>query len=139
MSDKSNFIGTGWSYPPTFDRDAGQVQMVSGEEDIQQSMQILFSTTIAERLMLHDYGCELSYFQFEAVNHSLINNIRNTVYNAIIQHEPRVDPEEVEVMESAEQPGLLLISIFYTVRTTNTRYNMVYPYYLNEATLIPKK
>ncbi len=133
--DNKDFLGTGWSFPPTFERETGQVEMVSAEEDIQQSMQILFTTTLGERLMLYDYGCELSHFLFEEIDHGLINNIKNTVSNAIIQHEPRVDPDVVDVTESTETPGLLLISVQYTVRATNTRYNMVYPFYINEASL----
>ncbi len=136
MDDKKSFLGTGWNFPPTFDKETGQVKMVSAEEDILQSMQILFTTTLGERLMLHDYGCEMSRYLFEEVDHSLINNIKNTVYNAIILHEPRVEPDEVEVTQSIEQPGMLLISISYTVRATNTRYNMVFPFYINEATLL---
>ncbi|MCB0374886.1 MAG: GPW/gp25 family protein [Sinomicrobium sp.] len=137
MNNNKTFLGTGWSFPPTFERQTGQVQMVSAEEDILQSMQILFTTALGERVMLHDYGSEMSRFLFEEIDHSLINSIKNTVSNAIIMHEPRVDPDEVDVRESADQPGLLLISIRYTVRATNTRYNMVFPFYINEATLLP--
>lgn len=137
MENNKTFLGTGWSFPPTFSRETGQVQMVSAEEDIMQSMQILFTTILGERIMLHDYGSEMSRYLFEEIDHGLINNIKNTVSNAIIMHEPRVDPDEVDVRESPDQPGLLLISIHYTVRTTNTRYNMVFPFYINEATLLP--
>ena len=126
--DDNSFLGTGWSFPPTFNRETGEVQMVSAEEDILQSMQILFATTLGERVMLHDYGCEMSHFLFGEVDHGLINSIKNTVFNAIITHEPRVNPDAVEITESADQPGLLLISIRYTVLATNTRYNMVYPF-----------
>ena len=137
MDENKTFLGTGWSFPPTFQRETGQVQMVSAEEDIQQSMHILFTTALGERVMLHDYGSEMSRYLFEEIDHSLINNIKNAVSNAIITHEPRVDPDEVDVTESADQPGLLLISVHYTVRSTNTRYNMVFPFYINEATLLP--
>lgn len=136
MDENKTFLGTGWSFPPTFQRETGQVQMVSAEEDIQQSMQILFTTALGERVMLHNYGSEMSRYLFEEIDHGLINNIKNAVSNAIITYEPRVDPNEVDVRESADQPGLLLISINYTVRSTNTRYNMVFPFYINEATLV---
>lgn len=134
--NNNTFLGTGWSFPPTFEKEAGHVKMVSEEEDILQSMQILFTTTVGERIMLYDYGCELSHYLFEEIDYDLLNNIKNTITNAIIVHEPRVNPEEVNVTESANQPGMLLISVRYTILATNTRYNMVFPFYINEATLL---
>ena len=55
------------------------------------------------------------------------------VSNAILDYEPRIDLNNLTVSESEDQDGLLLISIDYTIRSTNSRYNMVYPFYLKEA------
>ena len=38
------FLGRGWSFPPTFDRDAGGVQMLEQEADVASSLHILLST-----------------------------------------------------------------------------------------------
>ena len=56
MSDTSSFLGTGWGFPPTFTRGGGDVQMMSGPEDIHESLQILFSTQPGERLMQDAFG-----------------------------------------------------------------------------------
>lgn len=131
-SDNS-FLGTGWSFPPTFDRDTAQVQMVSNETDVLQSIQVILSTQPGERTMQPGFGCDLSQFLFAQISQSLITSIRGVITDALIFHEPRIDVNEVEIVESESQDGLLHISIDYTIRSTNTRYNMVYPFYINEA------
>ncbi len=132
MDTNSSFLGTGWSFPPTFNQDPATVEMVSDEEDIVQSLEIILSTSPAERIMQPNFGCELSQFLFEEISQGLITGIRGTISDAILYHEPRIDVDEIEIDESEEQ-GLLLISITYTVRTTNSRFNLVYPFYINEA------
>ena len=132
MATDLSFLGTGWSFPPTFNKDTGTVEMVSNESDIRESLEIILSTGPSERVMQLDFGCELSQFMFEEITQSLITRIRGTVSDALLEHEPRIEVDDISVEEGEEQ-GLLLIGVSYTVRATNTRSNMVYPFYLNEA------
>ncbi|NEQ75369.1 MAG: GPW/gp25 family protein [Okeania sp. SIO2C9] len=132
METNLSFLGTGWSFPPTFNKNTGTVEMVSDEEDIKESLEIILSTGSSERVMQLDFGCELSQFMFEEVTQSLITRIRGTISDALLEHEPRIEVNDISVEEGEEQ-GLLLIGVSYTVRATNTRSNMVYPFYLNEA------
>jgi uncharacterized protein len=131
MEINQSFLGTGWSFPPTFHQD-GTVEMVSEEEDIVQSLEIILSTRPAERIMQPDFGCELSQFMFEEISQSTITGIRGIISDALLYHEPRIDVEDINIDDS-EQEGLLLISISYTVRSTNSRFNLVYPFYINES------
>ncbi len=64
----------------------------------------------------------------------MINGLRRAFSDAILYHEPRIDLERLEIAQSESEPGLLLIAIDYRIRTTNSRYNMVYPFYFREAT-----
>ncbi|MCB9304644.1 MAG: GPW/gp25 family protein [Lewinellaceae bacterium] len=128
-----DFLGTGWSFPPTFANQGEQLEMVSGIEDIQQSLEIILSTQPRERLLHDDFGCELSNFLFEEIDQHLINRLRHIVEEAILYHEPRIEIQQVTIDESRYLEGLLLISITFFVRNTNSRYNMVYPFYLREA------
>ncbi|NEQ36042.1 MAG: GPW/gp25 family protein [Okeania sp. SIO3I5] len=132
METELSFLGTGWSFPPTFNKDTGTVEMVSNEEDIRESLEIILSTGPSERVMQLDFGCELSQFMFEEITQSLITRIRGTVSDALLEHEPRIEVDDISVEEGEEQ-GLLLIGVSYTVRATNTRSNMVYPFYLDDA------
>lgn len=135
METNSSFLGTGWSFPPTFNQDTGTVEMVSDEEDIVQSLEIILSTRPAERIMQPDFGCELSQFIFEEISQGLITSIKGTISDALLYHEPRIDVEDINVDESEEE-GLLLINVTYTVRVTNSRFNLVYPFYINEAQMV---
>jgi phage baseplate assembly protein W len=132
MTQNNSFLGTGWSFPPRFNQDTGTVEMVSDEEDIVESLEIILSTRPAERMMQPDFGCELSQFIFEEMSQGTITGIRGTISDALLYHEPRIDVEEINIDES-EQDGLLLIGIIYRVRATNSRFNLVYPFYINEA------
>ena len=136
MATEQSFLGRGWSFPPTFTRGGAGVEMVSGIEDIHQSLQILLSTRLGERVMQDDFGCDLSYVLFEEIDQSLVNALTGLISDAILYHEPRITLERLDISESEGQQGLLLISIDYTVRGTNSRFNMVYPFYINEATTL---
>jgi phage baseplate assembly protein W len=134
MQNDQSFLGTGWSFPPNFTQGGGEMEMVSGAEDIHQSLQVLFATQLGERVMQDEFGCDLNGFLFEEIDQSLINSLTGIISDAILYHEPRIMMDRLEITGSVSEPGLLLISIDYTIRSTNSRYNMVYPFYLNEAT-----
>lgn len=134
ITDRS-FLGTGWSFPPSFTRGGAEVDMVSGVEDIHQSLQILLSTQRGERILQEEYGCDLNEVLFEEIDQGLINTLTNVIADAILYHEPRISLDKLDISESESERGLLLISLEYTVRSTNSRFNMVYPFYLNEANL----
>jgi hypothetical protein len=133
MSTEAPFLGTGWSFPPTFGYRGAGVMMVSGTADIHQSLQILLSTRLNERVMQDDFGCPLDSVIFEEIDQGLINTLNRSISDAILYYEPRITLEQIDIDASAEQPGLVLISLEYTVRSTNSRFNLVYPFYINEA------
>lgn len=135
MPDDRSFLGTGWSFPPAFTQNGLDVEVVSGHEDIHQSLQILLSTQLGERVMNDEFGCDLSTFLFEDVDQGLINSLTSVISDAILYHEPRITMNRLDINESGSVQGLLLISIDYTTRSTNSRYNMVYPFYINEAAI----
>lgn len=136
MDGSKNFLGRGWSFPPCFDASAGEVQMVEAEEDIRESLRILFSTQPGERILLPRYGCALHALVFESLSETLLTRIRTVIEDAILYFEPRIRLESVHIDKSAGTDGLLLIGLEYTIVQTNTRSNMVYPFYLTEGTLV---
>ncbi len=132
-SDRS-FLGAGWRFPPAFTRGGAGVELVSGADDIEQSLEILLSTRLGERVMRPDFGCDLQHVMFEEIDQGLLNTLNSLISDAILYHEPRITLDRLDVSESEREPGLLLISLDYTIRSTNSRFNMVYPFYINEAT-----
>ncbi len=133
MKHKKTFLGVGWKFPPTFDKTSGSIMLVSEEEDIRESLFILLSTKPGERTMLPEYGCDLNKMIFESIDSSLITEMKGMIENAILYFEPRIILNEVDISQDKTNDGLLLIDVQYTVRKTNKRSNMVYPYYILEG------
>lgn len=134
MNNDNSFLGSGWGFPPEFNRKSGSVSLVSGEEDIKESLYILLSTKPNERVMQSAYGCGLTSLVFESIDSTSITLIKDAITRAVIFFESRIDLEDIEIDEKQAQEGILLINLTYTVRTTNTRTNMVYPFYFQEGT-----
>ena len=132
MSD--SFLGTGWDFPPSFNKTTGEVDMLSDVEDIQSSLHILLTTRLGERVMQPTYGCNLDDLVFEALSSTFKSYIKDLVKTAILYHEPRIKLNNIVLDDSRDLEGIILIVIDYTVRTTNTRFNYVFPYYKNEGT-----
>jgi phage baseplate assembly protein W len=134
LIDRS-FLGTGWSFPPTFRREWYGVEMVSDEENVKKCIQIILQTITGERVMLPTFGCNLQPYVFEPMNVPNIAMIEKIVKDALTYHEPRIIVGELTSTPNQEQ-GLLEINIEYTIIVTNTRYNYVFPFYMKEATNI---
>lgn len=131
---KKSFLGTGWSFPPEFSKSSKMVILSSDEKDIQESLEIILSTRLGERIMKPSFGCNLDELLFKSLDLSLITSVKNLVENAILYFEPRIDVNSINIENSNDTKGLLLIEIDFTVRSTNSRTNMVYPFYRVEAT-----
>jgi phage baseplate assembly protein W len=133
MADQGSFLGTGWDFPPAFDRGPNGVRMISDEDDIRSSLRVLLSTTVGERRMQPKYGCNLQKLVFEPVDTTLTTYVKDLIRTAILYFEPRIVLEDV-VLLPVPLEGRIDISLTYTVATTNTRYNYVYPFYRAEGT-----
>jgi Bacteriophage baseplate protein W len=131
--DIQSFLGTGWTFPPTFDRRSGSVVMSSDLANIRQCLRVLLSTNLGERIMLATYGTGLRLKVFAALTETLANDLRSLVEKAILDWEPRIDVLRVDVQEVAPLQGELAISVDFVVRKTNARSNMVFPFYLREG------
>jgi phage baseplate assembly protein W len=127
------FLGRGWSFPPEFDKAAKQVKMLEEEKDIESSLEILLSTKLGERVMQPTYGCNLDDMVFESMNLTMLTYMKDIIENAILYHEPRIELEKLDIDTSSQNEGILLIVLNYSVRTTNSRYNYVYPYFIHEG------
>lgn len=128
------YLGTGWGFPPTFNKNSASVEMLKEVEDIESSLNIILGTRPGERTMRPDFGCNLENLLFESLTTTLKTYMTDIIKTAILKYEPRVILNKVELSESEELDGVVLITLIYTVRTTNTRFNFVYPFYKNEGT-----
>ncbi len=105
LLDRS-ILGTGWAFPPTFSRPAASVEMASDDVDVRQSLWILLSTALGERIMLPQYGCAIWQLVFRNVTTGFKTQVAEAVRQAIVDWEPRVDLGEVDVTSTPPPPGL---------------------------------
>lgn len=136
MDIKKSFLGTGWAFPPEFVKEQKQTKMISNEEDIKSSLHVLLTTRLGERIMLPNYGCNLEVLLFESLTRTLITYTVDLIKTAILYHEPRIDVVKIDISETDSLEGKLIVSIDYIVRATNSRTNMVFPFYKEEGTNI---
>lgn len=126
------FLGNGWSFPIQLAPN-GQVKMSAYEADIRQAVILILSTNQGERVMRPDFGAGLQALVFEPLTTTTKALVRHRVEEALIRWEPRIDTSQVRVNVDGTEPNKLLVEIEYRVRATNTFYNLVYPFYLQEG------
>ncbi|MGE3976128.1 MAG: GPW/gp25 family protein [Nitrospira sp.] len=136
MDQNRDFLGTGWSFPPEFHRGFRSVKMVSWDEDIRESLRILLTTSPGERILQPAYGCGLHALAFENVSEGVKTEIKDLIDRAVLFFEPRITLNRIDIDDTDQYEGLLKLYLDYTIRTTNTRSNMVYPFYFIEGTNI---
>lgn len=129
--DSKSFLGTGWSFPPVFTSNG--LVTVTAEQDIRESLLILLSTVPGERVMQPAYGCGIKAHVFDSLNETTFAIMRDLIEKAILFFEPRVTVERIDIDDADYLQGKILLDITYKVRSTNNRYNLVYPFYINEA------
>lgn len=134
MENEQAFLGIGWSFPPEFKESTKAVTMLTDEEDIKSSLEILLSTKVGERIMQPKYGCNMDELLFNPLNRTLKTFVSELIKTAILYHEPRIDVEKIDITQGDDLNGELLVLIDFKVRATNSRINMVYPFYKLEGT-----
>jgi hypothetical protein len=133
--DPKAFLGRGWAFPVAADA-SGAIALAEYEEDIREAILIILDTNPGERVMRPDFGAGLRALVFEPINTTTMALAKHRVEQALILWEPRIDSVVVAVSAQPEI-GLLEIDIRYRVRSTNTFYNLVYPFYLQEGRETP--
>ena len=108
--------------------------MSEGEQEIEQSLKILLGTTQGERFMAPGYGLNLQDQLFESLNTTAKNLLTDKIRRTLLVYEPRIDVLSVILDDSALNEGRLLVLLEYEIRASNSRFNLVYPYYLHDGT-----
>lgn len=129
----TSFLGTGWSFPPAFMLETGTVVMTSDEEDIEASLKILFGTVAGERFFNPKYGLDMQGILFESISTTMTTFLEDQIKIAILIYEPRIKLLALELDTSAQYDSKIRILVEYEVRATNSRYNLVYPFYTTDG------
>jgi Bacteriophage baseplate protein W len=123
------FLGVGVGFPVRLTSEQ-TLESAIYEEDIRQAIRIILGTNPGDRLMRPDFGAGLNQFIFEPVNTATMAQVKTRVEEALIDWEPRIVIDEVKVSADPSERNTLLIEVQYRVRATDSRQNLVYPFYL---------
>ena len=126
------FLGVGWKFPIRLDND-GKFALSQHEEDIREAILIILKTEPGERVMEPEFGCGIYEYIFSSISISNLMLMEESVKKALLIYEPRIEVNQVKASPDYQENGLVLISIDYTVSSTNERQNLVYPFYLKEG------
>lgn len=136
MGEEKSFLGRGWAFPPTFDLERGTNEMVSDEKDIEQSLKLILFTSYGERTMRPAFGSNLSDSVFDTIDSVTLNTLTDNISQAIVEFEPRITLNNVDISTESIYDGRLNINLEYTIRRINVRTNIVFPFYFKEGTNI---
>lgn len=128
------FLGVGWKYSVQA-TPAGGIALSQYEEDIKEAIWIILGTAKGERVMRPDFGCGIHDLVFSPINTATLTLVENSVREALTVYEPRIELIQVKASAERAAEGELLVSIDYRVRSTNNRFNLVYPFYLKEGSV----
>ena len=130
MAENKDFLGKGIKFPPQINPATGKFVTVSEEESVKQSIYLILMTQRSERPLRPNFGSNIMSYTFMDQNAGTLGMMSRTIKEQIAVQEPRVTNVQVR-LESGTQRGVLLFNIDYTVISTNTRNNFVFPFYLN--------
>jgi phage baseplate assembly protein W len=127
------FMGRGLKFPLQIDPRTGKIAMVSQEEDIAEAIGIILNTIQGERVMRPDFGSNVLDYTFSSDSDSLRQSLAFDLTEQLSYLEPRIDDVEVACREADGLEGAITVEVSYRVRSTNNRYNHVYPFYVTEG------
>ncbi|OYY94806.1 MAG: hypothetical protein B7Y41_04345 [Hydrogenophilales bacterium 28-61-23] len=127
----NSFLGSGWSFPPRFA--GGGVVMSQDEQDIRESLNILFGTVPGERFLEPRFGLDMHALMFEPMSTTMRSLLLDRVRTAILIYEPRIKLLNLRVDSPDPNEGSLHVLVEYEVRATNSRFNLVFPFYRTDG------
>jgi phage baseplate assembly protein W len=124
------FLGKGLKFPIDVDPETGALATSIAEDKIRESVLLILNTSLGERVMRPNFGSGIHEQVFASINSATIGTLSFNIQEALIAWEPRIEVEKVQVSDEKASAGALLISIDYKVRSTNNRFNLVYPFFV---------
>jgi len=124
-----DFIGNGWAFPAAINRN-GSVRLVTGTEEVDAAIRMILSTVPGERVMRPEFGCSMWELLFAPITAGTLGLVEQAVREALVRWEPRIEVTNVDAVPDDAQSGAVRIAVSYTVKVTNDRRNLVYPFYV---------
>jgi uncharacterized protein len=132
----TDFLGRGVAFPVVPDA-GGSLGYVEGDAGVSQSLRLLLMTAAGERVMRPGFGTQAPQLVFAPGSETNRKLLETSVREAVRDYEPRVRLEDVVVSERALEPERVDIEVTYTIRRSNTRDSIVFPFYLTRPGGLP--
>ncbi|HIR56215.1 MAG TPA: GPW/gp25 family protein [Candidatus Gallacutalibacter pullicola] len=129
MSSKS-FLGTGMKFPPQIDPGTGRFSLSSGAQSVRESVYLILMTQRGERWLEPEFGSRILSYTFLDISPTTVTLLTNELRALLLEQEPRISDVQVE-LDPETREGCLIFNLSYTITETNTRDNLVFPFYLN--------
>lgn len=128
MDDKS-FLGTGMKFPPQIDAGTGRFVLSSAEQSVKESVYLILMTNRGERWLKPDFGGDLFSYTFMDTSITMLSIMSGRIRSLLLSQEPRISDVNVKI-DPDSKAGCLIVNIEYALSATNTRDNLVFPFYL---------
>ncbi|GEM_PF-63059 len=126
----NDFLGRGMKFPIQIDPATGRIQTADKAQSVKESIYLILMTRQGERLVNPSFGSRVDDYVFMDVSRTNLTMLRNNLTRTILSQEPRVSDVSIGV-EPQLGEGRLIVNVDYTLAATNTRDNLVFPFYLD--------
>ena len=123
------FLGAGWRFPILPD-EAGRLSYAVGEQSIEHCLRALLLTATGERVMRPDFGTKAQESVFAPGSVQNLRDLERSVADAVRNFEPRVELDSVLAEADPADESRVTVLVSYRIRRTNTKANLVFPFYL---------
>lgn len=134
MTDTRSFLGGGLRFPMTIGPDGGFALSV-GERSVAESVWLVLSTALGERVMNPTFGCAAHELVLAPLSDATYATVAHHVREALTSWEPRIDVLDVRASQEGDLSDVLLVAIDYRLKDNNAMNNLVYPFYIGEGEL----
>ncbi len=132
MSAQNDILGTGWDFPPKFDKNTLSPAMIQGVADIENSIYVIIHTKLGERILRNEFGSNIHELLFEPLNSNMKTYMASSLKSSLENNEPRINVNKVELEQSNPGLGKIEILIQYELIEINETRNLVVPFYTPE-------
>lgn len=128
---EKDFLGVGVRFPLRVEE--GKIALAKYEDSIKESINIILGTSKGERVMRPDFGCGLSELVYSKNDTAAASLAIFYIQEALKKWEPRIELIKVDANADRTEGNKMILSIEYRVVSSNNRYNIVYPFYLERS------
>jgi phage baseplate assembly protein W len=123
-----DFVGAGWAFPLAVDARGG-IALARRDQELEQAIRLILATYPGERPMRPDFGSRLRDYVFRSATIDTAAELADEVQKALLRWEPRIVVDAVNVTVDPDEHNRLYIDLYYSIKGTNDRRNLVFPFY----------